>query len=137
MKLQNQEIWLAYAKLVELSKIKFPIKTSLGIAKLLIKLRQPYAAIEHERSKLVNHYGVENKATRQVTVSLDSPKAGDFAREFGELLTEYWDEEIEFEKVKLPEKITGNCDACHHNMDVVFLLDPETLMPLTEKFVEV
>ena len=38
MKLKNGEIWGALPKLVELSKVKLPIKPSLAIAKLANKI---------------------------------------------------------------------------------------------------
>ena len=123
MRLQNQEIWLAFPKLTELYKIRLPVETSLGIARLLSKLQQSYAIIEGERVKLIYHYGVENKEAKQVTVELDSPNAGDFALEFGELLTLEWGEDVQFEKIKLPEKIETS-------------IDPQILLPLLEKFVE-
>ncbi len=135
MKLSNQDIWLAYPKLVELSKVKFPIKTGLGVAKLLKKLQEPYAIIEHERVKLVNHWGVKNLETKQVSIDPSSLEAGDFAREFGELLITEWGDDFQIEKIKLPDKIQGKCDGCEKNLDIVFLIDPQVLMPL-EKFIE-
>lgn len=136
MKLYNQEIWLAYSKFMELSKIKFPVKTSLEIARLLAKLQQPYAIIEHERAKLVNHYGVKSLDTKTVSIDPSSLEAGDFARDFGELLTLEWADDIPFERVKLPEKTVDKCPSCKQDLEVTFRIDAQILLPL-EKFVEI
>jgi len=135
MKLQNQDIWLAYPKLVQLSKIKFPVKVGLGIAKLLITLQQPYVAIERERIKLVNHYGVVDTEKKTVTVDQSSPEYGDYSVEFGQLLSTYWDDEFQFERVKLPEQITVTCGSCGKKTNINFIVDPQVLLPLEEKFV--
>ncbi len=136
MKLQNQDIWLAYPKLVELSKIQFPVKISLGLAKLAMKLQQPYAVIEHERIKLVNRHGVEDKEKKTVTIDAGSPESGDFAREFGELLNAHWDDDFQLKKVKLPKKIVATCEGCGKKTTATFLINPQLLMPLQGYFVE-
>ena len=46
------------------------------------------------------------------------------------------EEEIVFDKVKLPEMVTATCDKCNHNMDKPFEVEPSILMAL-EKFIEV
>ncbi len=137
MRLQNQEIWLAFPELLKLSKVKLPVKASLGIGVLLTKLYNPYTIIEQERTKLVGHYGVTSKEGNQTTVGFDNPNAGDFAREFGQLLNMEWEEDIEFERVKLPKEISCLCPSCKRNMEIPFLIDPQTLLPLKEHFIEV
>ncbi len=137
MKLQNQEIWLAFPELLKLAKIKLPVKASLGIGVLLSKLYNPYTIIERERAKLVSHYGIKNKEGNQVTVDFDNPNAGDFAREFGQLLNMEWEEDIQFERVKLPLKIAIPCPSCKRNMETDFLIESQTLLPLKEHFIEV
>ena len=135
MKLLNQEIWLAYPKLVALSKIPLPVKSGLQIGLLLSKLQQPYIAIERERTKLVNRYGVED-ANHILNVNFDNPKAGDFAVKFGELLMADWGEDIEFEKAKLFTLMSGDCPHCKGAIDIPFVIDPQILLPLQEKFIE-
>lgn len=137
MKLKNSEIWEAYPKLVELSRVKLPVKTSLKVAKLANKLRQPFSIIDGERNKLVQKYGTQDKETKLLSVQPDNENAPAFFKEFNELMEIEWDEDFELERVRLPEKITGTCDKCHHNMDVSFLIEPEILMPLAEHFIEV
>ena len=137
MKLKNGEIWRAYPKLVELSKVKLPIKPSLAVAKLTNKLQRPYAVVDGERGKLVSKYGKEDEKTKQTSISVESESWADFIKELDEMFEMEWDEDIQFSKVKLPEKATGTCDKCNHNMDVTFQVEPEILIPLEDKFVEV
>jgi len=133
MKLTNQDIWLAYSNLTKLSTMRFPVDVSMGIAWLCSKLQQPYAVIESERQKLVNYYGTKNG--NQVSVLPESPQSGDFAREFGELLTKEWPDEFEIQRVKLPSKITVRCADCDKSLDIDFLIEPNVLIPLREHFI--
>jgi hypothetical protein len=133
VKLQNQDIWLAYPNLKRLQQVEFPLEVSLGIAKQIKALQIPYSVIEFERKRLVNHYGVEKDG--QVTVDNDSPQAGDFAVAFGNLLTEVWGEDIPIERVTLPAKVESTCEDCGHKREVVFLIDPQILIPLFEDFI--
>jgi len=137
MKLKNGEIWRAYPKLAELSKVKLPIKPSLAVAKLVNKLQQPYAVVDGERGKLVSKYGKEDEKTKQISINVESENWVVFIKELDEMFNMEWDDDIKFDKVKLPEKITGTCDKCNHNMDVTFQVEPEILIPLEDKFVEV
>ena len=137
MKLKNGEIWTAYPKLVELSKVKLPVKPSMGVAKLANKLQRPYAVVDGERGKLVAKYGKEDEKTKQTSISVESESWADFIKELDEMFEMEWDDDIQFNKVKLPEKVTGTCDKCNHNMDVTFQVEPEILIPLEDKFVEV
>ena len=136
MKLNNQEIWLAYPNLEKLAGMALPVKASLPIAVIVSKLRTPYMVIDSERQKLVRKYGKVDTKTKQVTVSYDNENAGEFAREFGELLIREWPEDFTFEKVKLPEKAWANCEKCQHIMEVPFLVDANSLVPLKDKFIE-
>jgi len=137
MKLKNGEIWKAYPKLVELSKVKLPVKSSLAVAKLANKLQRPYAVVDGERGKLVSKYGKENEETKQTSIGVENENWAVFIKELDEMFDMEWDDDIQFNKVKLPEKITDTCGKCNHNMDVVFQVEPEILIPLEEKFVEV
>lgn len=137
MKLRNQEIHLAYPNLEKLAQIQLPIKVSLGIATLISKLRQPYLVIEGERQKLVRKYGTLDPKTKQINVSLDSPQAGDFAREYGELLIQEWEDDIKFTKVILPQSLKVICEGCKQQKEIPFVMDSNTLLPLREKFIDV
>ncbi len=134
MKLKNGEIWSAYPRLLELSKVKLPVMASLKVAQLVNKLTQPYSVIEGERVKLVTQHGVRNEETKQTSVPPE--KLMDYFKDWSEL-SETLYEDISFDKVKLPEKVAGTCDKCHHNMDVVFQIEPDILIPLIGSFIEV
>jgi hypothetical protein len=136
MKLQNQDIWLAYPKLVELSNADFPIDVSAGIARQLKALQAPYAIIEHERIQLVNRYGKKDKSG-QVSVDRSNRHAGEFAAAFGGYLAGDWGEDIPIERVALPSKITSTCEACGQIHEVIFQIDPQVLLPLLEHFIEI
>ncbi len=133
MKLQNQDIWLAYPSLKRLAQAEFPPDVSVGLAKQIKALQIPYSVIEFERKRMVNHYGVEKDG--QVSVDNSSPQSGDFAVAFGNLLTEYWDDDIPIERVTLPAKVESICEDCGHKREVVFLIDPQVLIPLYESFI--
>lgn len=135
MKFQNQDIWLAYPSLKRLAQAEFPPVVSLGIAKQIKAMQIPYSVIEHERIKLVNQYGVENTETKQIEIDPSLPQAGDFAVAFGNLLTKCWDEDIPIERVTLPAKVESICEDCGHKREVVFLIDPQVLIPLYESFI--
>lgn len=135
MKLQKQDIWLAYPKLVELSRAPLPLDISAGIARQMKALQIPYALIEHERIELVNRYGKKDKRG-QVSVERENPHAGDFAADFGEYLAREWEDDIPVERLSLPDKIESVCETCGHKTEVVFLIDPQVLLPLLEHFVE-
>jgi len=136
MKLKNQDIWMAYPNLIKLSQIKFPVKTGLQIAYIVSKLEAPYKIIEQERRKLVNLYGKAVKGTDKTSVDLASAEAGDFSREFGVLLIQSWPDELEFEKIRLPEKVDVKCDSCGCVFEFPFIIEPQILMPLQETFLE-
>lgn len=93
--------------------------------------------IEGERKKLVNKYGILDPKTNLISVDLNGENAGDFAREYGEILTEEWGDDLVFKKVILPKAIITNCEKCNHKIEIAFLIEPNTLLPLKDKFVEI
>lgn len=133
--LANRELWRAYPQLLELSKVKLPIKTSLDIAKLANTLEKPYLVIDKERLKIREKYVVRDKEGKK-SFDINSPTYPEFEKEFNELLDLEWDKDLRVTKIRLPEKIAGTCPACHHNMDVEFLIEGAVLTPLTDKFIE-
>lgn len=133
----NEEIWLAYPSLVRLSKLELPAEVSLALARLTGRLHQPYHIIESRRQKLVQKYGVKDNKNGQIMVAPDSNRAGDFILEFGDLLFQEWEEDIEIEKVVLPREINAFCQECGHQYQTQFIIDAQVLMPLAEHFVEI
>ena len=132
MKLKNGEIFGAAQPLSKLMDEKFPVKTSLGLAKLANKLNEELKSIEEVRQGLIKRYGAEEDGQLKV-----DPKSDNFPA-FMEALNELFDQEVEvvFEKVKLPEKVAATCDKCSHNMDKMLEIEPSILVAL-EKFVDV
>lgn len=137
MKLQNQEIWLAYPKLVELSKCPLPVEASAGIARLIQALQQPYIQIEQKRSELVRRFGKVNKDGATVSVGVKGRHAGDYAIAFAELLTAEWAEDIPVQRVILPGRVMEKCQTCGHETNIKFLIAPQMLLPLVQHFVGV
>ncbi len=131
MKLKNGEIYAAYMALGTLSNEKLPIKTSFGLAKLIIKLDSEFKAIEKIRLALVKEYGNEKDGI----CSVPPEKRDGFQAKLDELFG--LEAKIgEIVKVKLPEVIAATCDKCHHNMDKPFVIEPGILVAL-DKFVSI
>jgi hypothetical protein len=133
MKVSNGEIYNCKAALEELVKVKLPVKASLQAAKFANKVSDKLRAIDKVRQGLVETYGTKNDKG-QLSVTPESPKWEAFVKEFNELME--IEEEFVVEKIRIPEKVTGTCDACKHNMDVTLQIEPNILMAL-EKFIEV
>ena len=131
MKLNNGEIYMAYQALGALSNERLPIKTSFGLAKLVIKLDSDFKAIEKVRLALVKEFGVEKDGV----CSVPPDKRAEFQAKLDELFG-LETEVAEIVKAKLPETIAATCDKCHHNMDKPLEIAPSILVAL-DKFVEV
>ena len=139
MNLNNGEIFMSREPLAKLMEQKFPVRVSYNLAKMAGKLNEQLKVIDEVRNGLIRTYGKTDKDNPQ-QLSVD-PKGKDypkFLEEFNELMNK--EEEIDFGKtevpVKLPEKVAGTCDSCHHNMDRMLEIEPSTLMAL-DKFIEV
>ena len=141
MKVKNAVIFRASESLNKLMDNKIPVKTSSQIAKLAIVLNNPLKVIDDVRNGLVQNHGEKDK-DGSVKVWLPgnpeghkpSPNADKFIEEFNELME--IEEEITFQKVKLPETVAATCDKCDHNMDKPFEVEPSVLMAL-DIFIEV
>ena len=132
------EIWRAYPQLRRLGEVKIPVRASAKIGEYVSALERPYNNIEKQRLKLLNEYVEEDKKTKEKKSLIPGEeKYFAFMDKWDEILAVEWGGLIKIERVKLSERISGTCDACHHNMDVEFLIEPSILAPLVEKFVEV
>ena len=136
MKIRNSDVTGAKTALVELLKMKFPIKTSMEIAKLDVKLNEPVDVFVKARDGLFAAYDIKREV-EDGQIRFTSDKEGDL-REFTDKFNELFREEVEvdFKKVKLPEKVASTCEKCHHNMDKLLEIEPSLLVAL-DKFVEV
>lgn len=128
----NRDVYDAKGPLEKLMKEKFPVKVSYKLALLASVIEGQLNVIENVRRNLVNKYG-ENDG-QNTSVKPNSGNWSSFISEMNELL----DQEInlEFEKVKLPEKVSARCEKCGEMVETDFQIEPNTLMALKE-FVEV
>jgi len=133
VQLKNREVFLARVPLENLMSIKLPVKTSYQVAKLANKIQGQLKVIDDVRNGLIKNHGTQDEKN-QWKVEPGSENMERFVLEFEELMDQ--DVEIIFDVIKLPTKIAGTCDACHHNMDREFEIEASVLMAL-EKFVEV
>lgn len=120
MELTNGEIFNAREPLKELVNQKFPVKTSYALAKLGAKLNDQLKIIEEVRQKLVATYGGKDPENPMVVkIEPTDNNFGKFMQEFGELMSEKVD--IDIEVVTLPDTLE---------------VEPATLMAL-DKFIKV
>ena len=134
MRLQNQDIWFGYIKLLELSIMDLPIETSAGISQIIEALKEPYKEIETKRLGLLKKYGKKDKKRQQIVVDPLSKNAIKLAAEFGEILIQ--ERDIQFEKVKLPRKVSAICPKCHEVIETSFLINTDTILPLLGTFID-
>ena len=138
MKITNGELYGVNGALGRLVGIKLPVKTSLQVAKLANKVGEKLKPVEEVKKGLVTTYEIYSEPNERggetIKTRGDEGNLEKFVSEFNELLLQ--EDEFVFEKIRMPEKITGTCDACNHNMDVVLQIEPSVLIAL-EKFVEI
>jgi hypothetical protein len=108
----------------------------LGVAKLINKLSKPYEVLNGEVVKLINKYEKVDPKTNKAGIAQDAPEMSLYLNDLSQLLDDKWDDNITFDKVRLPDMIAGTCDKCHHNMDVPFMIEPAILIPLADTFIE-
>ena len=120
MKVLNSEIFNAAKPLEELSKEKFPIKTSYQIAMLIKELAAQEEVIEKLRIGLLNQYGT--KADGKITIDQTNPNFQKFFEEMNVIFAQEID--IKFEKIELPSEVDGKG----------FNIEPNKLL-LLDKFI--
>ena len=104
MKLTNAEIFNVKEPLQRLVSMKFPVKTSLALAKLVQKINEHLVPAEQVRDGLVKTYGkVDPKNSQNMVIEPGDENWPKFAEEYAELI----DQEVEvvFQKVQLPETL--------------------------------
>lgn len=125
MKLLNGEIYEAWGALGELMGKELPVKTSLDLAILQSKLKEPYNTIENVKAGLIRKYGAKDKDDPQKVGLQPSDKNwAKFVPEFNELMGQTT--EVVFNIVELPQEVDGK----------KFQVKPEILVSLV-KFVKV
>jgi len=106
MKVTIAEVYNSKGSLIELAKIKMPVKTSLAVAKLIKRLDEHYVPAKEVEDRLIAEYG---------TVATDGPnkgklviKPGDenwpkFSPEYAELMAQ--EAEIVMTPILLPAEL--------------------------------
>jgi len=117
MKLKNGEIFNAKQPLEKLLQEKLPIKTSYGLVKLTAIFNEQLGVIDTCRKNLVETYG--DKDGEKIEVRQGTDNFRKFAEEYGELMSEEVD--IEIEVVTLPDTLE---------------IEPSVLMAL-DKFIKI
>lgn len=149
MNLTNGEILGAAVALRDIREEKLPVKVSMNLAQLALKLDEPIKAFEEVKSGLTKTYEITQEQEKDKDGKVLEDEKGNIRTilkaKKPEILQKFLDEmnellllevEVVVTKVKLPEKIAGTCDKCNHNMDVPLQLTQGTLIALA-KLVEV
>lgn len=131
MEITNEEILNSRQPLQMLSSMRLPVKVSLQIANLAVKLNEPYGVATEVKNKLINQYGQEQKGGEVAVIMpndmLNRPVTPDWEKflvEYNELLAQKV--ELNIEKVQLPPEIDGK----------PLQIEPSILMALG-KFIDV
>lgn len=138
MKLRNGEILEASRALMEIRKLKLPVKISSDLVGMALKLDEPIKAYDEVRKGLVETYKIYGEKDKDGNDLIKTKGKTEDLQKFMDEMNELLGLEVEvvIQKVKLPEKIAGTCDKCSHNMDVPLQIEGELLLPL-QKLVEV
>ena len=131
MKVTNGEIFNSRESLQILLGARLPVLVSLQVADLVMKLNDPFVAIETVRTVLVNIYGQKQESGEMVVVfpgdPLDRPTSPDwekFVAETKKLMAQTVN--LDVKKVKLPIEIDGK----------PLQIEPSILIAL-DKFIDV
>ena len=135
MKVKNQVIYMAGNVIQRLGEVKLPVRTSLAVAKLTVKLVDAQKPIEQVRKDIVKEYLPLKKDDK----GLDIPLTADQQIELESKVNELMEEETDLDwkdKIKLPEMVSSTCDKCHHNMDKPLEIE-SNILAILEPFIEV
>lgn len=133
MKVKNGEIFISREPLQKLLEMKLPVKASYQVAKLANRFNEQLKVIDDVRNGLIRKYGKPDpEKGGQLRIDPANENWEKFIAEFNELME--LEIEMVIEKIGIPEKVTGTCDKCNHNMDIILQIEPSILMAL-EKFV--
>lgn len=125
MKINNEDIFLAYEPLRQLMTLKWPVKVSYLLAKLSNKFDSEYKVITGVRDGLIRKHGTEKtKGRGDFSIKQDDEGWNKFYEEFNELMKN--EVEIVMDVIKLPEEVDGK----------KMMVEPDILKPLM-KFIEV
>jgi len=106
MKLTIAEIYNSKDSLIELAKLKMPVKVSLAVAKLVKKLDEHYVPAKEVENGLITQYGkaVEEGVNKgQVSIQPGDENWAAFATEYSELMAQTV--EIVMQPIPLPDEL--------------------------------
>ena len=146
--LTYRDVWEASIgfQLLDALRLPFHVRVSMNLAKANVALRPHIEAVTEVRNKLIEKHAprtqpevddagkVLQEGGKILPIQPNSPEMEAFEKEWGELCKDKV--EVNYEVVKLPEKIASTCDQCHHNMDKPLAL-PFKILVLLDKIVEV
>jgi len=122
----GHEFMQLFGALNNLGNQKMPIQTAMQVARLYNQLRKQVKYFEEKRKQMAQEIRVKDGK-------------GGFTPESNQKLQEaindLFDESIEMRiegKIKLPATIPSTCEKCHHNMDIVWQVEPNMVAPLIE-----
>lgn len=104
MKIKLGQLKLSEDSLVKFSKQEIPVQMAFQISRVIQKVAPELQLLEQLRQQLVHKYGIEDKATGQITVP--ESKVGEFTEEIKPLLEA--EVELDFQKIplsKIPESV--------------------------------
>ena len=133
MKVQNADVFRTREALPKLMAEKFPVLVSYKLAKLAEKMNGELKVLEVARNALVKKYGKTDEKGN-VKVAEDGEEYPKFVEEFNLLMEQ--EVSLDVAAVRLPEKVAGTCDSCHHNLDRAFEIEAMVLLQMGP-FIEV
>lgn len=122
--MNNQDIWLAYPALIELSRLIQSGDTAQVIARNIKALQSHYYEIEHSRRELARKYGIRKPG--------DAFNCPEYIVESSKILS--GESDVEIEPFEIPDKVIY-VYAGGRQVEVPFLCKPGDLAPLTEHIV--
>lgn len=134
LKIKNQVIFLSGNAIQRLGEIKLPVKTSLAVARLALKLTDAVKPIEKVRKDIVKEYLPLKKGDDNKEIPLTPEQQSELEKKVNELMEEETDLG-EISKIKLPELVSSTCDKCHHNMDKPLEIE-SNILAILEPFIE-
>ena len=141
MKLTNQDVVGAVNALAAIRDEKLPVKVSMDLAQMAIKLGDTFKAFEEVREGLRKTYEISSEVVDDKVVLKSKLDEGAKKGEEGKQVQKFLDEmrdllklevEVVVKVVALPEKVAGTCDKCGHNMDVPLQLTQGTMVALAK-----
>ena len=128
----NGEIFNSLDAIRELVRLKFPVLTSVSLARLAQRLDTERKPINEAYNALIEKYG-EPDEKGQPHIDDSFPRWKEFEVERQTLFAQ--EIEWKYPKAQIPLTVAATCDKCHHNMERPLELEPLVFLTL-DKFLE-